>query len=158
MHGWQRRKGLARTVYRPAPGSPADRCTAPRPGSLHTTCGLKLSLSSLAVLPQPFDEAVLDVVAQVPARHAVSFSDVSRAVGGGPRRVARTMSRFGDGVAWWRVVRVDGSPAPEVAVEARRRWAEEAMPVTNDGSRVDWPRVAWRIPPLMSEPGGTPKE
>jgi len=87
---------------------------------------------------------VLDLVASIPPGRAASYGDVARAVGaGGPRQVGRTMALFGEGVPWWRVVRADGTAAPEVAVEARQRWAAEAMPLTRDRQRVDWSRARW---------------
>jgi len=95
-------------------------------------------------LPTLFDEEVLAVVARIPPRRAASYGDIAEMVGtGGPRQVGRTMSRYGGGVPWWRVVRADGTAAPDVAVEAQRRWAEEAMPRSADGTRIDWSRARW---------------
>jgi alkylated DNA nucleotide flippase Atl1 len=111
-------------------------------------------------LPTPYDERVLDLVAALPAGRAVSYGDVAETLAeGGPRQVGRTLGRFGSGVPWWRVVRADGSAAPGLEVEARRRWAAEAMPRTRDGRRID---LAVARPDLAAlaagarRPGGPP--
>ncbi|HVQ17578.1 MAG TPA: MGMT family protein [Actinomycetes bacterium] len=96
-------------------------------------------------LPTPFAEDVLDVVARIPAGKAMSYGDVAAVLGsGGPRQVGRTMSSFGSGVPWWRVVRSDGTPAPEVAVEALRRLRRDRTPLNPSGHRVDFTRARWR--------------
>ena len=95
-------------------------------------------------LPSPFAEEVLDLVAQIPVGRAMSYGDVARAVGsGGPRQVGQTMARFGSGVPWWRVVRADGTPAPQVALEALRRLRSEGAPLKPAGDRVDWRTARW---------------
>lgn len=96
-------------------------------------------------LPTPFAEQVLDVVAAVPRRRAVSYGDVARIVGrGGPRQVGTALARFGGGVPWWRVVRADGSPAAGLAAEALARLRAEQAPLTADGTRVDLTRARWQ--------------
>ena len=105
-------------------------------------------------LPTPFAEEVLDVVASIPAGSAVSYGDVARRVGsGGPRQVGTTLSRYGSGVPWWRVVRADGSPAPVLADEALRRLSAENVPLVADGTRVDLPRARPWADPAVSDPG-----
>ena len=96
-------------------------------------------------LPSPFAEAVLDLVAGIPKGKAVAYGQIAEMLGeGGPRQVAHTMSHFGSGVPWWRVVRADGTPAPEVRVEALRRLALDRTPLNGSGDRVDWSRARWR--------------
>lgn len=83
---------------------------------------------------QVYDEAVLDVVDTVPSGRVTTYGDValvlaSVSLGGGPRTVGRTMSRYGGAVAWWRVLRADGS-APVCDPEgAFARWREEGTPL-----------------------------
>jgi alkylated DNA nucleotide flippase Atl1 len=97
-----------------------------------------------AGLPTPFAEDVLDLVARIPAGRAMAYGDVARALGaGGPRQVGHTMARFGSGVPWWRVVRADGTPAPQVADEALRRLRRERTPMRAAGTRVDLTRARW---------------
>ena len=99
----------------------------------------------MAGLPTPFAEEVLDLVARIPRGRAMSYGDVAAVLGsGGPRQVGRTMSQFGSGVPWWRVIRADGTPAEAVADEALRRLRRDRTPLTAAGDRVDWSRARWR--------------
>lgn len=97
-----------------------------------------------ARLPTPFEERVLDVVAQIPAGRALSYGDVAKRVGeGGPRQVARVLAQFGSGVPWWRVVRADGTPAPVVASETLARLRDEHAALSVGGDRIDWAVTRW---------------
>lgn len=104
-----------------------------------------------AGLPTPYAEAVLDLVARIPAGRAMAYGDVAAALqrGGGPRQVGTVMARFGSGVPWHRVVRADGSPAAGHEAEALRRHRAEGTPLR--GLRVDMARARW-MPPV-SDPG-----
>lgn len=63
-----------------------------------------------------FARQVLDVVDAIPAGSVMAYGDIAEFLGGpGPRMVARVMATYGDEVAWWRVLRADGTSAPEVA-------------------------------------------
>lgn len=74
----------------------------------------------------------------------MSYGDVATALGaGGPRQVGHTMSHFGSGVPWWRVVRADGTPAESVASEALERLRKERTPLNSAGDRVDLGRARW---------------
>lgn len=112
-------------------------------------------------LPAPVDEAILEVVAAIPAGALLSYGDAAAIVVElgfpcGPRRVARTLSEFGQAVPWWRVVQSAGTlagpvaqragvllVADGVAVDGRRvaleeiRWKPEARTVRDLASRVD---------------------
>lgn len=86
-----------------------------------------------------FDEAVLDVVDGVAAGRVTTYGDVAAALTSagmtvGPRRVGRAMALHGGAVAWWRVVRADGSAASQVAAVAARYWREEGTPLLGPGS------------------------
>jgi len=92
--------------------------------------------------PVDFDEAVYDVVEQIPAGLVMSYGDIAEWIGRfGPRRVAQAMSRCGGAVPWHRVVRSDGTPAPHIAVEQLTRLRAEGAPV--HGSRVDMQIGRW---------------
>ena len=111
-----------------------------------------------AGLPSPFAEEVLDLVATIPPGYAMSYGDIARVLGsGGPRQVAQTMSRFGSGVPWWRVVRADGTPAVPVAVQAWALLRSDGIPMTSSGHRIDWARARWSPEP-SSEPSSEPAD
>lgn len=96
------------------------------------------------VLPENFDELVLDVIARIPPRHVMSYGDVAEYLGvGGPRQVARVLSNGTGDLPWWRVLRADGSPAPQIADECLAHHRAEATPLRPDGTRVDMRRARW---------------
>lgn len=98
-------------------------------------------------LPTPYDEAVLDLVAMIPAGTVLAYGDVARLLGrGGPRQVGAVMSKFGAGVPWHRVIRADGCAPLGHESEARRRWAQEGTPMTGDGLRVRMNAARWPGP------------
>jgi alkylated DNA nucleotide flippase Atl1 len=89
-------------------------------------------------LPTPYAEAVLDLVDSLPAGSAVSYGAIAaRLAGGGPRQVGSALSRFGGGVAWFRVVRADGSPAPVQVEEQLALLRADGVPLLASGRRVD---------------------
>ena len=92
----------------------------------------------------PFALDVLDVVAAIPPAKVLSYGDVAELLGaGGPRAVARVLSRYGGSVPWWRVLRADGTPAPPVAARALERYRAEGTPLRRGGDRVDMSAARW---------------
>ena len=88
-------------------------------------------------------ERVLDVVDRVPAGRVLTYGDVAELVGvAGPRQVGRVLATWGDAVAWWRVLRADGTHAPRLRAEATRRLRAEGTPM-RDGGRVDLAAARW---------------
>ncbi|WP_137161311.1 MGMT family protein [Blastococcus sp. CCUG 61487] len=87
------------------------------------------------------DEAVFDVVERIPPGRVSTYGAIGRLVGVGPRRVARALSQGGGAVAWFRVVRADGSVAEPVRVRQLELLAAEGVPVRN--GRVDLSAVGW---------------
>jgi alkylated DNA nucleotide flippase Atl1 len=87
------------------------------------------------------DEAVYDVVEQVPPGRVTTYGAVGRLVGVGPRRVARALSTGGGAVPWFRVVRADGTAAEPVRARQLELLAAEGVPVR--GGRVDLAAVGW---------------
>jgi alkylated DNA nucleotide flippase Atl1 len=87
------------------------------------------------------DEAVFDVVEQIPPGRVSTYGAIGRLIGIGPRRVARALSSGGGAVPWYRVVRADGSAAEPVRVEQSARLAAEGVPMRN--GRVDLSAVGW---------------
>jgi len=98
--------------------------------------------------PGEYDEAVYDVVEQIPPGRVLSYGDIAELVGSfGPRRVAQAMSRSGGAVPWHRVIRADGTPAPVVATEQLARLRAEGTALR--GGRVDMRRARWAGPELL---------
>ena len=90
-----------------------------------------------AAVPPEWVERVLDAVDSIPPGSVSTYGDVGEAAGCGPRQVGSALGRYGSGVAWWRVLRADGTPAPGLAVEQLRRLRGEGVPAEN---RVDLSR------------------
>jgi alkylated DNA nucleotide flippase Atl1 len=98
-----------------------------------------------------FADDVLDTVDAIPPGHVMSYGDVAGCVGrGGPRQVGRVMATCGGAVAWWRVIRADGSPPRGHEGAALARYRAEGTPLrfSPDGLtfRVDMRRARWRAP------------
>ena len=87
------------------------------------------------------DEAVFDVVEQIPRGRVSTYGAIGRLVGVGPRRVARALSSGGGAVPWHRVLRADGTAADAVRVRQLELLAGEGVPVRN--GRVDLAAVGW---------------
>ncbi len=91
-----------------------------------------------------FAELVLDVVRLVPPGKVLTYGDVAEYLGeGGPRQVGSVLARHGSGVPWWRVLRADGTPAPQVLERALERYARECTPLRPSGDRVDLRLARW---------------
>lgn len=92
--------------------------------------------------PADVDEAVFDVVEQIPPGRVTTYGAIGGLIGIGPRRVARALSSGGGAVPWYRVVRADGSMAEPVRVRQAELLAAEGVPM-RDGrvvlSAVRWP-------------------
>lgn len=87
------------------------------------------------------DEAVFDAVERIPRGRVSTYGAIGRLVGVGPRRVARALSTGGGAVAWYRVVRADGSAAEPVRARQLELLAAEGVPARN--GRVDVSAVGW---------------
>lgn len=78
-------------------------------------------------------EAVLEVVALVPAGAALAYGDVSELLGsGGPRQVGSVLSHHGSSVPWWRVLKASGEAPPGHEREALVRYLAEGTPLLGD--------------------------
>jgi len=87
-------------------------------------------------------EAVLAVVATVPAGRVTTYGAVAAIVGrAGPRQVGRVLSEHGSQVPWWRVVRADGTPPSCHGRTAGSLLRGEGTPLRADG-RVDLGRAS----------------
>jgi alkylated DNA nucleotide flippase Atl1 len=93
-------------------------------------------------------ELVLQCAESVPRGRVTTYGAIADVVGerlgrGGPRLVGNVMAQHGGAVAWWRVVRADGSLPPSHGDEARRSYLEEGTPLRPSGS-VDLGRAFWQ--------------
>ncbi len=95
--------------------------------------------------PDAYVEAVLRLVEAVPAGRVTTYGALAEAVGqGGPRQVGTVLARYGATVAWWRVVRADGSPARGHEHEALDRLRAEGTSLR--GPRVVLDEARARLP------------
>ena len=93
-----------------------------------------------------FADRVLDLVEQIPPGTVLSYGIIAEILEeGGPRQVGRVMALEGGAVAWWRVVRADGSLPPSHGVGAQEHYAIEDTPMRNNGSAVDMKKALWRF-------------
>jgi alkylated DNA nucleotide flippase Atl1 len=84
-----------------------------------------------------FASRVLDVVDAIPPGRVMSYGDIAEYLGeGGPRQVGRVMAVWGGGVAWWRVIHSDGTPAPGHERTALAHYREERTPLRTGKSKV----------------------
>lgn len=86
-----------------------------------------------------FDERVAKVVRSIRKGTVTSYGQVAASAGapGGARAVVQVLNRL-RGLPWWRVIRGDGTLAPEVAPEQARRLRAEGVVVR--GRRVEGAR------------------
>ena len=122
--------------------------TSPSPAGDHVA-------QTVSVLPTPFAERVLDLVATIPPGRVLTYGDVAERVGSqAPRAVGTTLARFGGGVPWWRVVRAGGFLPSGHEVSAADHLVAEGVDVlpSANGPRVDLDRHRWtsgeREPPF----------
>ncbi|MBB2894493.1 MGMT family protein [Flexivirga oryzae] len=96
-------------------------------------------------LPELAD-AVLEVVDQVPEGKVVTYGDIGKVVGAGPRQVGSVMSQYGGMVTWWRVLRADGRPPQCHEGEALAHYREEGTPLKGTFlDRVDLARARFDL-------------
>lgn len=97
-------------------------------------------------MDEEYVERVLGVVEEVPPGKVTTYGTVAALVGvGGPRQVGRVMALHGDAVAWWRVVRADGTPPTCHDGTAPERLRSDGTPLRDDG-RVDLRSARWELP------------
>jgi alkylated DNA nucleotide flippase Atl1 len=92
-------------------------------------------------------EAVLELVALIPAGTAVAYGDVAELLGsGGPRQVGSVMSHYGSDVPWWRVLKSSGEAPQGHERAALALYLREGTPLMgryNDFLRTGQGR--WRV-------------
>ncbi len=97
-------------------------------------------------VPGERDEAVLEVVRHIPPGRLAAYGDVALIVAElgiacTARQAAATLSRFGSGAPWWRVVQTAGTLAEPVALSASQRLIAEGVPVVV--RKVPLRRLRW---------------
>ncbi len=80
--------------------------------------------------PDAHDRVVL-AVGLVPPGRVVSYGDIARIVGAGPRQVGSILKHTEADVPWWRVLGHDGVLIP--LAKARPHWDAEGIVVRPDG-------------------------
>ena len=92
---------------------------------------------------EEYAEAVLLVVERIPPGRATTYGTIAGHLGvGGSRRVGRVLALDGGSVAWWRVVRADGSLPLSHLHEAREHYLQEGTALRASG-RVDLRHAFW---------------
>ena len=103
----------------------------------------------------PYARRVLDLVELIPRGRVLAYGDVAELLGqGGPRQVAAVMSRHGSEVPWHRVLRANGTCAPEVASRQLPLLRRERVAMKPDGIRVRMVHARWvpdDLPPHLRE-------
>ena len=89
---------------------------------------------------------VLAVIEQIPSGRVLTYGDVAAlAPAPTPRDVGQVLLRHGEreGVPWWRVLRVDGTPPPHLLERQLALLRAEGTPLAPSGAAVDLHRARW---------------
>lgn len=92
-----------------------------------------------------FAAAVLDVVDRIPPGRVMTYGAIASYLGrGGPRGVGGVMARDGEAVAWWRVVRANGTLPAHLMMDAQEHWYLEGTALRR--GIVDVEQALWWPP------------
>lgn len=94
-----------------------------------------------------FVSRVLEVVADIPPAHVMSYGEVAAALGSrAARAVGAVMARYGSDVPWWRVIRASGHAPEGHEAEALEHYRAEGTPLrwSHDSYRVDLALARYR--------------
>ena len=99
---------------------------------------------------------MLDQVASVPRGRVATYGDIAARAGSrSPRLAGRVLAELSDEtVPWHRVVRANGTPAPQLRLEQSRLLTAEGVEVV-DG-KIDLRRYRWH--PTVGHPADLPPE
>jgi alkylated DNA nucleotide flippase Atl1 len=85
------------------------------------------------------------VVDRIPAGRVMTYGAIAEYLGrGGPRGVGGVMARDGAAVAWWRVVRANGTLPAHLMPDAQEHWFVEGTALRR--GIVDVAQAAWWPP------------
>ena len=91
---------------------------------------------------EQFTAEVLAVVDRIPAGRVMTYGAIADYVGrGGPRGVGGVMARDGEAVAWWRVVRANGTLPSHLMMDAQEHWYVEGTALRR--GIVDVAQAGW---------------
>ncbi|HVU92490.1 MAG TPA: MGMT family protein [Jatrophihabitans sp.] len=94
---------------------------------------------------EQFTADVLAVVDRIPAGRVMTYGAIAEYLGrGGPRGVGGVMARDGAAVAWWRVVRANGTLPAHLMPDAQEHWYVEGTALRR--GIVDVVQAAWWPP------------
>lgn len=98
-------------------------------------------MSPLSQQPDPH-ERTREVIARVPAGQVATYGDIAAVAGlRSPRQVGWILREDGSDLPWHRILRADGSPAPQLRAEQLELLRTEG--VLADGHRVSLRRYRW---------------
>jgi alkylated DNA nucleotide flippase Atl1 len=93
-------------------------------------------------------EQVLSLVDRIPGGHVLTYGDVAELTGAPTAWVVgQVLARHGHEVAWWRVLRADGTPAPHLRDRQLALLRAEGTPMRPSGDGVDLHRARWEATP-----------
>lgn len=85
---------------------------------------------------------VREIISAVPAGRVATYGDIAAAAGlGSPRQVGWILREDGSDLPWHRILRADGTPAPQLRSEQLQLLRTEG--VLAAGHRVDLRRYRW---------------
>lgn len=93
-------------------------------------------------MDEQLHERIRAAVEAVPAGTVATYGDIAAVAGAPtPRLVGRVLAEDGADIAWYRILRADGTPAPHLATRQLELLATEGISSTS--GRVDLRRHRW---------------
>lgn len=97
------------------------------------------TLPRVIAMDEQTAERVREIIAAIPPGRVLAYGDVAARAGlRSARQVGRLLAEDGHDVPWHRVLRADGTPAPQIAAEQLARLRAEGV-LARDG-RIDMRR------------------
>ncbi|HEV7650753.1 MAG TPA: MGMT family protein [Actinophytocola sp.] len=94
-------------------------------------------------MDEALHERVRELIASIPPGTVSTYGDIAALAGAStPRLVGRILSEDGHDLPWHRVLRANGTPAPQLVREQLELLRGEG--VLADGQRISMRRYRWR--------------